>query len=160
MITWTERNNIVQEIKEWSKHTLEVSNPEYNNLPPCPYAKAAWQENKVDIVFKFEEHDFKRLYMALHNWSDKKDLVVIVDTAFIEDQEEFHEFVDHVNEAIANNVFRDRDMWVMGFHPEDEANELFDEEDFEPQAETEYALLFVQRLSKLEKAAEKLRPLG
>ena len=53
MITWTERNNIVQEIKEWSKHTLEVSNPEFNDLPPCPYAKAAWQENKVDIVFKF-----------------------------------------------------------------------------------------------------------
>ena len=58
MITWTERNNIVQEIKEWSKHTLEVSNPEFNDLPPCPYAKAAWQENKVDKVFKFEENDF------------------------------------------------------------------------------------------------------
>ena len=160
MITWTERNNIVQEIKEWSKHTLEVSNPDFNDLPPCPYAKAAWQENKVDIVFKFEENDFKRLYMALHNWSDKKDLVVIADTAFIKDQDEFHEFVDSVNEAIANNVFRDRDMWVMGFHTEDEANELFDEGEFEPQADTEYALLFVQRLSKLEKAAEKLRPLG
>ena len=78
----------------------------------------------------------------------------------LEDQDEFHEFVDSVNEAIANNVFRDRDMWVMGFHPEDEANELFDEGEFEPQSETEYALLFVQRLSKLEKAAEKLRPLG
>lgn len=160
MITWTERNDIVTEIKEWSKHTLEVSNPEFNDLPPCPYAKAAWQESKVDIVFKFEAEDYKRLYMALHNWDDRKDLVIIADTEFIEDQDEFHQFVDHVNEAIANNVFRDKDMWVMGFHPEDEANELFDEGEFEPQADTEYALLFVQRLSKLEKAAEKLRPLG
>ena len=67
--------------------------------------------------------------MALHNWSDSKDLVIIADTAFIEDPEEFHQFVDHVNEAIANNVFRDRDLWVMGFHPEDEANELIDDGD-------------------------------
>ena len=51
-------------------------------------------------------------------------------------------------------------MWLMGFHPEDDPNELFDEEGFEPQTDIIYALLFVQRLSKLEKAAEKLRPLG
>tara|TARA_R100000697_G_scaffold43202_1_gene56246 strand:- start:4770 stop:5348 length:579 start_codon:yes stop_codon:yes gene_type:complete len=161
MITWTERNNIVDEIKEWSKHTLEVSNPEFNNLPVCPYAKAAWKQAKVDIVFKFEKEDYKRLYMALHNWSDRKDLVIIADTEYIEDQEEFHEFVDNINEAIANNVFRDKDMWVMGFHPEDEPNELFDEEeDVEPISEIDYAIFFVQRLSKLEEAAEKLRPLG
>ena len=160
MITWTERNNIVDEIKEWSKHTLEVSNPEFNNLPVCPYAKAAWKQAKVDIVFKFEKEDYKRLYMALHNWSDRKDLVIIADTEYIEDQEEFHEFVDNINEAIANNVFRDKDMWVMGFHPEDEPNELFDEEDVEPISEVDYAIFFVQRLSKLEEAAEKLRPLG
>ena len=85
MITWTERNDIVEEIKEWSKHTLEVSNPEFNNLPPCPYAKAAWQESKVDIVFKFEAEDYKKLYMALHNWDDRKDLVIIADTEFIEE---------------------------------------------------------------------------
>tara|TARA_R100000657_G_C4683488_1_gene134898 strand:+ start:4017 stop:4595 length:579 start_codon:yes stop_codon:yes gene_type:complete len=161
MITWTERNNIIDEIKEWSKHTLEVSNPEFNNLPVCPYAKAAWKQAKVDIVFKFEKEDYKRLYMALHNWSDRKDLVIIADTEYIEDQEEFHEFVDNINEAIANNVFRDKDMWVMGFHPEDEPNELFDEEeDVEPISEIDYAIFFVQRLSKLEEAAEKLRPLG
>jgi len=160
MITWTERNDIIKEIKDWSKQALEVNSTEFNNLPPCPYAKAAWQEKKVDIVFKFEEEDYKRLYMALHNWSDSKDLVIIADTAFIEDPEEFHQFVDHVNEAIANNVFRDRDLWVMGFHPEDEANELIDDGTFEGETDTAYALLFVQRLSKLEKAAEKLRPLG
>ena len=150
---------IIEELREWSKHTLEVSNPEFNNLPPCPYAKAAWQENKVEILFK-EKDNYEQLYAALHNWDDRKDLVIIADTEFIEEQEEFHQFVDHVNEAIANNVFRDKDMWLMGFHPKDDPNELFDEGDFEIQTDVEYALLFVQRLSKLEEAAEKLRPLG
>ena len=160
MITWDERTGIIKEIKDWSEQVLEPSNPEFNDLPACPYAKAAWQEHKVKIVFKFEKEDYKQLYMALHNWSDLKDLTIIVDTEFIRDNDEFHQFVDNVNKAIADNVFRDRDMWVMGFHPDDGEQELLDSEAFEPETDTEYALLFVQRLSKLEKAAEKLRPLG
>jgi hypothetical protein len=160
MITWKERTGIVKEIKDWSEQVLEPSNPKFNDLPACPYAKAAWQEHKVNIVFKFEKEDYKQLYMALHNWSDLKDLVIIADTEFIKDNDEFHQFVDNVNKAIADNVFRNRDMWVMGFHPDDDEQELLDSEAFEPEIDTEYALLFVQRLSKLEKAAEKLRPLG
>ena len=46
-------------------------------------------------------------------------------------------------------------MWLIGFTLKI-PNELFDEGDFEIQTDVEYALLFVQRLSKLEKAAEKL----
>ena len=67
---------------------------------------------------------------------------------------------NHQEDSLYFNVFRDRDLWVMGFHPEDEANELIDDGTFEGETDTAYALLFVQRLSKLEKAAEKLRPLG
>jgi len=160
MINKIERNAIIKEIKDWSKYTLEVNNPEYNNLPVCPYAKAAWKQKKVDIVFKTKEKDYEQLYMALHNWDDTKELLIISDIAYIKDEDEFHQFVDSINKAIADNVFRDRDMWVMGFHPEDEENELIEDGEYEPQSEINYALFFVQRLSKLEEAAEKLRPLG
>ena len=160
MITWAERTAIAKEIRDWSAYALEVARPEFNGLPACPYAKAAWQDNKVDVVFKFEPEDYKRLYMALHNWSDLKELVIIADTAFIEDPEEFHAFVDNVNEAIANNVFRDRDLWVMGFHPYGEPNDLVCDEGFEGETDTPYAAFFVQRLSTLEKASAKLKPLG
>ena len=44
--------DIKKEIRDWSRHALEVPNPDFNNLPPCPYAQAAWQEDKVEIVFK------------------------------------------------------------------------------------------------------------
>jgi len=160
MITWTERTAIAKEIRDWSSYALEVARPEFNGLPACPYAKAAWQDNKVDVVFKFEKEDYKRLYMALHNWDDSKELVIIADTAFIEDPEEFHEFVDNVNEAIANNVFRNRDLWVMGFHPYGDANELIDDGTFEGETDTPYAAFFVQRLSTLEEASDKLKRLG
>ena len=43
---------IKKEIRQWSKHALEIPNSEFNNLPACPYAKAAWKDDKVDVVFK------------------------------------------------------------------------------------------------------------
>jgi hypothetical protein len=160
MITEADRKGIVKEIRDWSKYALETSSPDFNNLPPCPYAKAAWQENKVDILFKTDEEDYKALYKALTEWDDSKELVIIADTEFEEDPDKFHYFVDSLNEVISDQAFGDQDFWVMGFHPEDESNELIDDGTFEGEIETQYAMFFVQRLSKLEKAAEKLRPLG
>ena len=43
---------ICNEIKAWSKHALEIPNKNYNNLPSCPYAKAAWNNNKVSFALK------------------------------------------------------------------------------------------------------------
>jgi hypothetical protein len=57
-------------------------------------------------------------------------------------------------------MYKDRDLWIMGFHPDDDEQELLDSEEFEPETDVEYALVFVQRLSKLEEAAEKLKSLG
>ena len=42
---------IKKEIRDWSRYALEVPNPDFNNLPACPYAQAAWQEDKVEIIF-------------------------------------------------------------------------------------------------------------
>jgi len=48
----------------------------------------------------------------------------------------------------------------MGFHPEDEANDFVDDGTFEPQVEASYAMTFVQRLSKVQEAADKLKQMG
>jgi hypothetical protein len=142
MITDADRTGILKEIRDWSKYALEVSSSDFNNLPPCPYAKAAWQENKVNILFKTDSEDYRTLYVTLSEWDDSKELIIIADTEFVEDPDKFHYFVDSL------------------FHPEDESNELIDDGTFEGETETQYAMFFVQRLSKLERAAEKLRPLG
>jgi hypothetical protein len=57
-------------------------------------------------------------------------------------------------------MFIDRDIWVMGFHPDDEPSGFEEETDFEPVTEVEYAMIFVQRLSKLQVAADKLNKRG
>jgi hypothetical protein len=72
----------------------------------------------------------------------------------------FHDYNDGLNDAIARGIFGDRNLWVMGFHPEDEANDFVDDGTFEPQVEASYAMTFVQRLTKVQEAADKLKKMG
>ena len=58
------------DIRKWSHDFLEVSNKKLNGLPPCPYAKQAWLDDKVSFsintgleglikeVTIFELHDY------------------------------------------------------------------------------------------------------
>lgn len=150
---------ICQEIMAWSDHTLQKPNPYYNGLPPCPYAKKAWEENKVAILFKYED-SFQALYSTISQWEDELDLVIIVDLAFEKDPDRFHYFLDGLNDAISDGIFIDRDMWVMGFHPHDEANDFIDDQSFMQMVDDEYAMVFVQRLSKVQESADKLAEKG
>ena len=45
-------DKICEEIRQWSKHALEIPNKNYNNLPSCPYAKTAWKDKRVSFAFK------------------------------------------------------------------------------------------------------------
>jgi hypothetical protein len=153
-----DEKDIVREIQAWSAHALEKSSPYFNNLPPCPYAKAAWREGRVAIVFKYGGNQF--IANILTEFTSQLDLVLIVDRHLTQTAEEFHDYLDGLNEAISRGIFGDRDLWVMGFHPDDAANELIDDGTFEPQVDAVYAMVFVQRLSKVQEAADKLKQMG
>jgi len=150
---------VVDEIKSWSNKVLEKPNVFFNNLPPCPYAKKAWLEDKVAILFKNED-SYQDLYSALSQWEDTYDLAILVDFAFEKDPDLFHQFLNDVNLGISKGFFIDSDMWVMGFHPYDEAPEFSEEADFEPLTDVNYAMIFVQRLSKLQESAYKIKKNG
>jgi len=150
---------ICEEIIAWSEHTLQKPNPFYNNLPACPYAQKAWQENKVAILFKYED-SYQCLYSTISQWEDVFDLCVIVDMNFEKNPDVFHNYLDSLNDAISAGIFIDKDVWVMGFHPYDEANDFIDDQSFMQMVDDEYALVFVQRLSKLQESADKLAEKG
>ena len=114
---------IVQEIKLWSSQILEKPSSYFNDLPPCPYARKAWVDDKVAIVFK--RHDsYQPLYSCISQFDETFDLVIVVDLANKKDPEEFHAYFDSLNDALA------------------------------------YSMIFVQRLSKLQEAADKLDKKG
>jgi hypothetical protein len=48
----------------------------------------------------------------------------------------------------------------MGFHPDDEITEAAEATAIEAVTDTEYSMIFVQRLSKLQEAADKLDKKG
>ncbi len=149
------------EIRDWSAAALEQPSPHFNGLPPCPYARKAWSEDKVAILFKYEASQ-QVLYSTVSQFDDNYDLAVIVDFEFYEDSDVFHGYLDEMNDVISDGMFIDRDIWVMGFHPDDEESEFVEDLalDFDPHVEDEYALVFVQRLSKLQEAADKLATKG
>ena len=155
-----DEKKIYNEIREWSRTLLEEKNPEFNGLPACPYAKAAWAAQRVSVIFKRDPANYQDLWTVISTWDDQVDLVIIVDLAFTEDSDAFHQYLDDINQAISDGMFIDRDIWVMGFHPDQEPNELVDDGTFEPDTTEEYAMIFVQRLSKLEESADKIRELG
>ena len=153
-----EQKKICDEIKAWSKHALEVKNDNFNGLPACPFAKKAWKDDKVTVIFKDSEH-YQDLYTVISTFTDVYDLVIIADTCY-KPLEEFNNYIDRLNEVIAEGFFIQKNIWLMGFHPDEEQEESVFEGGFEPLTDTRYAMIFVQRLSKLQESAEKLEKQG
>lgn len=157
----TFEQHVVREICQWSKDVLEVKSSFFGGLPPCPYAKQAWMEQKVSLMFKYEP-SYQVLYTSVSQFDDNFDLTIIVDVNYQKNAEDFHDYLHKLNVCISEGMFIDRDVWLMGFHPEDEPNDFVaDPSDvFEPVIDQEYAMIFVQRLSKLQESADKLEKKG
>ena len=150
---------IQEEVRGWSSHALETPHPFFNNLPACPYAKKAWADDRVGFVFSYSDEK-QGLYTTLSQFDDTFDLVCYVELFYEQDPETYHEYLDGINDAVSMGIFIQKDLWVMGFHPDQEPNELVDDGSFEPETVEEYAMIFVQRLSKLEESADEIRKLG
>ena len=147
------------EIRDWSRHALESPNKEYGGLPACAYAKKAREEDKVGFSFKYSA-SYQPRYTIVSTFDDSYDVVILVDLIYEKSSKKFHEYLWGLNKAISEGVVIQKDMWVMGFHPDDEPNEDIDDGSFEPEVDTEYAMIFIQRLSKLQEASDKLRKTG
>ena len=148
-----------RELIDWSSDVLSKASPHFNNLPPCPFAKKAWADERIAVMFKYETNK-QVLYNTVSHYDDVFDLAIIVDFKFDEDPDRFHTYLDEMNDVIADGMFIDKDIWVMGFHPYDEESDFVEDVEFEPHIDAEYALIFVQRLSKLQEAADKLDKKG
>tara|TARA_R100001129_G_scaffold71246_1_gene48492 strand:+ start:693 stop:1271 length:579 start_codon:yes stop_codon:yes gene_type:complete len=149
---------ICDEIREWSKFALEKPNKNYNNLPSCPYAKNAWKTKKVAFAWK-NKNNYEIVHTLINQFHDSKDLIIVIDMCF-ENNIKFHNTLLSFNELIKNGKYKQKDIWLMGFHPDDDVNELIDDGSFSGIVKEEYALIFVQRLSKLQESANKLKKLG
>lgn len=150
---------LVTEIMGWSKVALEKPSEHFNGLPPCPFAKTAWLEDKVSVIFK-KEDSYQTLYSCISRYDDAFDLVIIVDLKNTKNPEDFHKYLDDLNLRISEGMFIDKDIWLMGFNPEDEPSDFVEDVTFNYDVDDEYSMIFVQRLSKLQEAANRLDKKG
>jgi len=145
------------DIRKWSHDFLEVSNKKLNGLPPCPYAKQAWLDDKVSFSINtgLEGLIKEVTIFELHDYD-----IVVWANQYLPDMEYLDGYCDGINEAMS---IAGKDMHLMVFHPDYDAEEagldfLIDED-----AKDEglvYCVVFVQRLSTLDDAALSLEKSG
>ena len=143
-------HRVEQDIRNWSHNFLEVPNVKLNGLPPCPYAKQAWLDDKVifsintgldglvEEVQQFESHDYD---------------IVVWANEVLPVMEYLDGFCDGMNEALSVSGI---DLHLMQFHPDygaEDAGLAFLQDDGVTDQELVYCMVFVQKLSLLDDAA-------
>ena len=140
-----DQQSIRQKLEQWLVEFVEKPNPLLNNWPPCPYARQARLANKIHIVFD------SPLEIALYvPFLDNYDVVVLCfdHTEFSAGQIE--KFTRHINSILVW-----KDYVVLEDHP--------DAEEFVNGVKMNFdkcGLMILQRLSKLNTAADQLREKG
>ena len=147
---------IKDDIRSWSREVLEVPNPELNGLPACPYAKQAWKQNKVNVV---ETDSLVETVVKEADWFDNTYDLVIVASYNFPSIDFFDVYIDYFNDTYSEN-----DLHIMGFHPdygaEDADLDFLYNNNWESSVEDEYAMMFIQSLSKVDDASLQLEKMG
>ena len=150
-------HRVEADIRKWSHEFLEIPNEKLNGLPPCPYAKQAWLDNKVTFsintgidglakeVSEFDQHAYD---------------IVVWASEYLPDMHYLDGWCDGVNEALS---IAGKDMHLMVFHPDYDAEKAglnFLLEDGVVDNSLIYCMVFIQRLSTLDDAALSLEKSG
>lgn len=145
------------DIRKWSKDFLEVPSETLGGLPPCPYAKQAWLENKVKFSINT---DIDELVKEIKEFDTHSYDIVVWASELLPDVQYLDGFCDGMNEALA---IGNQDIHLMVFHPDYDANdaglEFLINEDVTDSSLT-YCMVFVQRLSLLDDASVSLAKTG
>lgn len=136
-----------QTIKKWINEFVTKPNPVFGDLPPCPFARKAIVDGKVEFLELDGVGDFGTIFSHIwhFDFDDKDVLCIIADP----DQYTAKETVKIANRL--NEYFMRNDVVVLEDHPK-----------IKERVKTvklnngHYILFLVQRLSKLNRYAEML----
>lgn len=146
-MTDEKKNLIIQELRLWSSEVLEVSSPAFGGMPPCPYAAKTWQNRQYAIHFVDELSTVVELKAVLN----ELDLITHIVVWLKPESKTVEEFDTWLSDQNKNHF----GIWLMGFHPDAEDNEMTDA--FDGLVEDDYGLILVQSLGHLATASDILR---
>lgn len=146
---------IEQDLRSWSREVLEVPNPHLKGMPPCPYARKAWKDEKVLVV---ESDDLKKNIgkYCKDFYKFGKELVVVA-TYDIPKIEDLTKLTEDLNKHYPT-------LHCMQFHPDygaDDAElDFLTDNDWESSIEQDYCMVFIQDLELVVAASDRLEALG
>ena len=158
------REQIIEDVRLWSKHFLEVPNLHLGGVPACPFAKKAWMDKKVWGAVKTKGSTYKKeLNNCIKNLDfSKKDILIFCDPYYSYNPDELHLATEEYNYWHNKN-----DLYFMSFHPLNPATTKDQEFLVNPQGEApeipstlKYSMMLVQKFSQLQAASDKLHKQG
>ena len=137
---------IVKEIQAWMQSFVEKPNPKFGNMPPCPYARQARLQNKIDIK-DLDKDYFVCLTDAARTWTDEFDVVIFVERIVNRyEPQELSAIVEEVNKRVMP-----MDIVCLEDHPHEP--EIINGVQMN---NGKYVLVLMQRLSKINDASKQL----
>jgi len=125
-------------IEEWVHNDLSVIDPDVG-YAPCPFAKKALKDNKLLVVECFDREDLWRTIAAkCKNFSKKHSVIICLEEEPSQTYEEVESACVAMNEWFACNKL---DLWLLSF-------------------QTDFTMVFIQRLSELDDASRILEKTG
>ncbi len=134
-----------QKIKNWINKFITKPNPVFGDLPPCPFARKAIMDSKVEFVELPGTADWRTLYQLIWNFDfEEKDVLCMI--------AEPDHFTADETMGIArelNDRFMPRDVVILEDHPE-----ISEKVKHVTLNNGEYILFLAQGLSKLNRFAK------
>ena len=156
--------DVKQDVRKWSEHFLEIPNKHLGGFPACPFAKKTWNDDKVLVEVKRKNKWYKtelNQYLKQLDFS-VHEILIFCDPYFNYSLEDFQDIIDAYN-----NWYNKKDIFFMGFHPHNPANE--EEQEFlvtpngdapTVESDMEYSMMLAQKFSQLQEASDKLHRIG
>tara|TARA_B110000977_G_C11047169_1_gene480996 strand:+ start:550 stop:1041 length:492 start_codon:yes stop_codon:yes gene_type:complete len=140
---------IKTQLYQWMEDFVEKKNPLLNDWAPCPYARQARIDGKIEIVFTEPRKLMEIVEKNLHVLDSKDVLIVCFNHSDIH-----HELLS-ATIKLYNSKLMKRDYVILEDHPTDTEMLNSVKMNF-----GECGLLLVQKLSKLTSASEQIREKG
>ncbi len=139
------KNKFKKKFIDWLTKFVAKPNPAFNNLPVCPYALKAFQEDKI----KFEHVElglYAKLVSYIDKWDDNYDIIVIfLDPIYL--PKALPSIIENANKRLMK-----ADLVALEDHPG--IPEIINKVKVNFGKST---IVFVQRLSKINEASEHLK---
>jgi hypothetical protein len=158
------QKEIKKDVRKWSEEFLEIPNKHLGGMPACPFAKKTWNDNKVLVETKRKYKQYKpelNTHLKQLNF-DMHDILIFCDPYFNYTLDQFQDIIDDYNDW-----YNKKDIFFMGFHPLNPANEEEQEFLVSPngsppivESDLEYSMMLIQKFSLLQEASDKLHRIG